>query len=324
MLYNSFLHIFLHVVLFISFYLLLIPAVLFYLYVKKFHLKDGKFEIVAIIMFFLIPIIMSLTLNLIPIKISSYKGNTPSDFKAIVNEIIDFNKKETEIVYAITNNINIYSVKNTYFNNIKISDYTIVLNNKGKQSVENVYYININNGEYIIPLSDITKAMAIEKLLYNGEYGEQSSIENKIEIYKHTKFIKSINGIDINSSQEIINNYQENNRYKINLNITEDGYFKYDTNGFSFDDFISYENAVLCMFDENDEVVYNSSQVFGKDKTNFSLLSIKNVAMYCAPGKSCSIYMCGSNNRDLIKSSNAVKVFMKENIREIDSYEILN
>lgn len=115
------------------------------------------------------------------------------------------------------------------------------------------YYLNINDGEYVIPIEREDK---VEALLYNNTYGERTI--NTITVYKNSKFVKAVNGIDISEDATQINEFIKNKGYKINIKLGEDKTIYYETEGCTLDEFINNEIVFLCVFNENEKMVYNT------------------------------------------------------------------
>lgn len=119
---------------------------------------------------------------------------------------------------------------------------------------------------------------------------------NEIEVYKNTKFVKSINGIDINSDYYTRNEFKEKQKYKIKINITEDGYLKYETEGCTLEEFINNENAIVSIFNEHGEEVADTAKMFGKEaniaNTFGENLNINRFIVYCYPEGTNYAYVC--------------------------------
>lgn len=113
------------------------------------------------------------------------------------------------------------------------------------------YYLEINEGEYIIPIGNPNKVSA---LLYQSSYGENSI--NTITLYKNSKLLKEINGVDLSAKDNEIYEFANNKKYKINIVLQSDKTIAYQTFGCTVDEFISNEHICLSIFDKNDEVVF--------------------------------------------------------------------
>ena len=92
-----------------------------------------------------------------------------SDLNYLIGNYKDMIYKETEILYINTNDI-----KFDFFGENK--------------------YLNIENGKYLIPIS-IVNYYEIKDILNLNKHDEQLNMLNEIEVFKNTKYIKSINGI---------------------------------------------------------------------------------------------------------------------------------
>ena len=306
MLYNSLGILIVEIFKYIMMYLILFPAVIIMILIticKTINKKnDNKiFSYRIIIISFAFSIVLSANINSFFVKsIASINGEKDSDLKYIINEVIDFNERKTEIIYAKTDEIKIY----------------------GR------YYLDIRNGEYVIPLSDMAKSVIIKNLLYNNEYGEQMNFNNKIEVYKNTKFVKSINGIDINSDYDRINEFKEEQKYKIKINITEDGYLLYAAEGCTLDEFINNENAMVCIYNERGEEIVNTAQIFGNEyiaNTFGENLNINSFRIFCHQNGTCYAYVCTRENKwsELEKVSNGIK-FRVDSKKQIIDFNVID
>lgn len=191
MLYNSISILVLDIICYLLLYIVAIPTAIFLVInilvsVCKIRNKknDNKIFVVSIIVSIILSIILSNYVNIIfRYNTTSINNKKYSDLKSIICEVIDFKEKKTEIIYVEMEDLQIYN-EHKY---IKGS-------NSEKYNKEIYYYLNIRNSEYIIPISNVVDYNKIHDLLYNKEFGNRNI---KIEVYKNTKFIKSINGIDI-------------------------------------------------------------------------------------------------------------------------------
>lgn len=147
-----------------------------------------------------------------------------------------------------------------------ISNETIEIKTNNCEIVHNIrsrnrytiydYYIKINEGEYIIPIGSASK---VRGLLYQNSYGENSI--NTITVYKNSKIIKDINGIDLSAEDNEIYEFANNKQYKINIALQPDNTITYQTVGCTIDEIISNEKIYLCIFDENNnEVFWNNAK----------------------------------------------------------------
>ena len=165
--------------------------------------------------------------------------------------------------------------------------------------------------------------IVIENLLYNKNYGEQVNYLNKIEVYKNTKFIKSINGIDIDSDYETRKKFSKEKEYKIEIKISEDGILQYETEGCTLEEYIhNNEDVTVGVYNELGDFVVIAGQLFGSkeeklNKTFIEELNINKLAMHCYPDGIYYAYVCKGNLGNLEIISNAVK-FRVEKRKAID------
>lgn len=96
---------------------------------------------------------------------------------------------------------------------IKTNNWKIIhdIRSRRKHNIYD-YYLEINEGEYIIPIGNVAKVRA---LLYQSSYGENSI--NVITVYKNSKIIKEINGVDLSAESYEIYEFANNKQYKINI-----------------------------------------------------------------------------------------------------------
>ena len=135
---------------------------------------------------------------------------------------------------------------------IKTNNWKIIhdIRSRRKHNIYD-YYLEINEGEYIIPIGNVAKVRA---LLYQSSYDENSI--NVITVYKNSKIIKEINGVDISAEYSEINEFLDNKQYKINIVLQPDKTIAYQTYGCTVDEFISNEDVCLSIFDKNDKAVF--------------------------------------------------------------------
>ena len=138
------------------------------------------------------------------------------------------------------------------------------------------YYLEINEGEYIIPIENPNKVRA---LLYQSSYGENSI--NTIKLYKNSKVIKEINGVDLSAKDNEIYEFSNNKKYKINIVLQSDKTIAYKTFGCTVDEFISNEDICLSIFDKNDKVVFVKTIKESTDKLPIHLNDGKYSAYIC-------------------------------------------
>lgn len=328
MLYNSIGMLILEIILYLIVYVVVIPLVLFILInilltILKLRNKrnDKKSFAATIVVSIIFAIFLSNNINIIfNKKITSINGKKDSDLKLIINQIVDFKEKKTEIIYAKTKDIKIYTESKLVNKTVRRHSDRIPRN--GVSQYEYYYYLNIRNGDFIIPLSDMGKTIVIKDLLYDNEYGEQVNFINKIEVYNNTKYIKSINGIDINSDYETREKFINEKEYKIKIKITEDGYLKYETEGCTLDEYINNENVGIAIYNELENLIVTTFQIFGVtdnlSKTFNGDLNINTLAMHCYPDGIYYAYVCKKDELGKIElKSNPVK-FSVEKWKAID------
>lgn len=329
MLYNSIGILILEIVLYLGLYTIVIPLFLMLLInillgILKIGNKrrEKEYLIGTILVSMILGIFLSNNINvLFSKKITSINGKKNSDLKSIINQIADFKGKKTELIYAKTKDI-IIDIDTKLVRKTGRSA-SGRYNASEKSYYKSYYYLNIRNGEYIIPLSDMTKPIVIEKLLYDKEYGEQANLTNTIELYKNTKYVKSINGIDINSDNETIEKFSNEKGYKIKIKITEDGYLEYETDGCDLEEYINNEDVGVAIYNESEELIVTTFQIFGAkknlDKTFYGNLNINILAIYCYPDGTYYAYVCKKKNKwgEIERESNPVK-FRVEKKKIID------
>ena len=152
-----------------------------------------------------------------------------------------------------------------------INEMATINGSRGNLSYYTVYYLDINNGEYIIPFKkiysgktpvmDIFNNNVVEKnLLYKSAEGEK----NTITVYKNSKLIKAINGVELNGDKEKlnekINEFLKKKEYEISISIKEDKTIEYITEGCTVDEFFSKEKdkLLLGIFNEENRMVINT------------------------------------------------------------------
>lgn len=133
----------------------------------------------------------------------------------------------------------------------------------GRSSYTTIYYISINNDEYILPLKlkQTDRLLPVrplsytleKSLLYQKTYGEKTI--NTITVYKNSKLVKSINGIDMDQSIEKILEKAENNNYKISIKLKDDKTIEYITQGCTFEEFVNNENVRLGIFNKENRLI---------------------------------------------------------------------
>lgn len=323
MLYNSMGILILEMILYIVVYIVVIPLVLYksvsiFLEILKVKNKQNSKKIFACSIFVLIILSVLLSNNVSVVfnsTTTSINGKKDSDLQSRINQILDFKERKTEIIYAKTENINTFN--ETVRTRQQRSDGTY------RYKERRYYYLNIRDGEYIIPLSSMADPIVIENLLYNKNYGEQVNYLNKIEVYKNTKFIKSINGIDIDSDYETRKKFSKEKEYKIEIKISEDGILQYETEGCTLEEYIhNNEDVTVGVYNELGDFVVIAGQLFGSkeeklNKTFIEELNINKLAMHCYPDGIYYAYVCKGNLGNLEIISNAVK-FRVEKRKAID------
>ena len=138
------------------------------------------------------------------------------------------------------------------------------------------YYLKINEGEYIIPIGSASK---VRGLLYQNSYGENSI--NTITVYKNSKIIKEINGLDLSAEDNEIYEFAYNKSYKINIALQPDNTITYQTVGCTIDEFINNEKIYLCIFDENNNEVFWNNVKDEKTELPTNLKDGKYFAYIC-------------------------------------------
>lgn len=238
--------------------------------------NDRKIFLASIFLAVPLSIILSSSINMV------FKNNTTiinaqrsSDLKWMINVITDFKKRETEIIYARTQDINTFEERKLITKKRR----------PARHEYKDYYYLNIGDGEYIIPVKDFETCIIINDLLYNNKYGEQINFINEIEVYKNTKFIKSINGINLDSDSEAIQNFINEKEYKIKINITDEGALTFETDGCTLKEYITQKDARICVLDEKGEKVVDSVQIYGfEDSLTMMInsnLNISKLGFYC-------------------------------------------
>lgn len=305
MLYNSMGILILEMIFYVVVYIVIIPVVLYKLVSAFLEIlkikntqKSKKNFACSIFVLIIFSVLLSNNVNfLFKGMTTSIKGKKDSDLQSRINQILDFKERETEVIYAKTENIN------TFNETVRT----------GQQ-----YYLNIRDGEYIIPLSSMAAPIVIEDLLYNKNYGEQVNYLNEIEVYKNTKFIKSINGIDIDSDYETRKTFSKEKEYKIEIKISEDGNLQYETEGCTLEEYIHYnEDITVGVYNELGEFVVTAGQLFGSkeeklNKTFIEKLNINELARLCYPDGIYYAYVCKGAPGNLEIISNAVKFKVKK------------
>lgn len=310
MLYNSMGILILEMIFYIVVYIVIIPLVLYklvsvFLEILKIKntQKSKKNFICSIVVLIIFSVLLSNKVSyLFDSTTTSIKGKKASDLQSIINQILDFKERETEIIYAKAENINAFNE-------------TV---RTGQQA-----YLNIRDGEYTIPLSSMAVPIVIEDLLYNENYGEQVNYLNQIEVYKNTKFVKSINGIDIDSDYETKKAFSKEKEYKIEIKISEGGNLQYETEGCTLEEYIHYnEDITVGVYNELGNFVVTAGQLFGSkeeklSKTFIEKLNINELAKLCYPDGIYYAYVCKGKTGNLEIISNAVK-FKVEKRRAIE------
>lgn len=138
------------------------------------------------------------------------------------------------------------------------------------------YYLKINEGEYIIPIGSASK---VRGLLYQNSYGENSI--NTITVYKNSKIIKEINGLDLSAEDNEIYEFAYNKSNKINIALQPDNTITYQTVGCTIDEFINNEKIYLCIFDENNNEVFWNNVKDEKTELPTNLKDGKYFAYIC-------------------------------------------
>lgn len=314
MLYNSFGILIIEIILFLVVYVAVVPLILFFainilLGILKINDKknEKEFFIGSILLSIILSIFLSNSISMIYNKEATViNGKKSKDLKTMINQIVDFNQKKTEFIYATTKEIE------------SVGEIKKRTTNRGRYENNYYNYLTIRDGEYIIPLSSNVTQITIERLLYNKSYGEQVDFENKIEVYKNTKYIKSINGIDIDDYEEI-EAFCKEKEYKIKINITEDGYLKYKTEGCTLNEYINNENVTVGIYNESGELKIYTSQFLnsneeGKDETFNGELNINKLAMCCYPDGTYYAYVCKKDDTGYKseKVSNGIEFKVKQ------------
>ena len=98
--------------------------------------------------------------------------------------------------------------------NVEVMSYKVTKwrgGGKRRSSRERIiyyHYLNINEGEFMIPIKDDE---IVEALLYYKSYVEKST--NTITVYKNSKLVRAINGIELSAKNEEINEFYNNKQY---------------------------------------------------------------------------------------------------------------
>lgn len=160
---------------------------------------------------------------------------------------------------------------------IKTNNWKIIhdIRSRRKHNIYD-YYLEINEGEYIIPIGNVAKVRA---LLYQSSYGENSI--NVITVYKNSKIIKEINGVDLSAESHEIYEFANNKQYKINIVLQPNQTISYQTVGCTLDEFISNNDVLLYIFDKNDKVVSMREIKEGVDNLPVDLDNGKYSAYIC-------------------------------------------
>lgn len=246
--------------------------------------NDRKIFLISVFLSISLSVILSSSINIVfKDNVTRIKEQSYSDLKWIVNIITDSTEKETEIIYVKTKDISMYDER-------KIK--------KGLKKPSNIsyttyYYMNIENGEFIIPVKNSETYTIIHNLLYK-EYGEQKNHINAIEVYKNTKFIKAINGIDLDSNSEKIQNFINEKEYKIKINISNKGNFIFEPKGCTLDEFVTKRNARVCVLNEKGEEILDIRQIYKEEEYFSNILnkkvSINELGFHCY--KDGKYYVC--------------------------------
>jgi len=324
MLYNSIGMLILDIIVYFFVYIVVTPLLFFIVLniiisILKLRTEqnDKKLFIGSIIVAIVMSIVLSYNISFIFMeKTTSIKGKKYSDLKSLINQIVDFNVKSTEIIYVSSDDIKTFNIQTTRKSRStdRISYRTSEVWN---------YYLDIRNGDYIIPLSSMAAPLIIEDLLYNNNYGEQVNYLNEIEVYKNTKYIKSINGIDIDSDYETRKKFSKEKEYKIKIKISENGVLQYETEGCTLEEYIhNNEDVTVGVYNERGECVVIAGQLFGSkeeklNKTFLEELNINKLAVICYPDGIYYAYVCKENLGKLEIISNAVK-FRVEKRKAVD------
>lgn len=323
MLYNSINMLILEMIVYIVVYIVFIPLISYILvscFFKRLKVKNEqnskKFFVCSILVLIILSVLLSNNVSVVfSNTTTSINGKKDSDLKSRINQILDFKERKTEIIYAKTKDLNTFN--ETVRTRKQRSDGTY------RYKEITYYYLNIREGEYIIPLRSMADPIVIENLLYNKNYGEKVNYLNQIEVYKNTKFIKSINGIDIDSDYETRKKFTKEKEYKIEIKISEDGILQYETEGCTLEEYIhNNEDVTVGVYNERGDFVVTAGQLFGSkeeklNKTFIEELNINKLAMHCYPDGIYYAYVCKGNLGNLEIVSNDVK-FRVEKRKAID------
>lgn len=179
-------------------------------------------------------------LILIPILVTNF---TPEYRQYTIN-----NKKinEFEMIYNVFRDCIFKQTEEIQLNNIRFdTDLKFYHTRSGTNRFVKDYYITIDTNKYIIPINQYEKAT---RLIYSNNYGEKSV--NTITVYKNSKLVKSINGIELTADFDEIKKFINEQEYIVNVNLNENGIIEYRTIGCTFNEFINNEIAYLCTLNE--------------------------------------------------------------------------
>mgnify|MGYP007131982092 CR=1 FL=1 len=183
---------------------------------------------------------------------------------------------------------------------VKVVQDTIYLGSYKKfDHEEKGYYLDIDDGKYVIPVININ---VVRPLLYTYSYGEKTN--NKIILYKNSKLIKSINGVEL-SDNEAIKEFLNNKYYTVSLYVQQDNKIKCETVGCTVEEFISNNRYTwLCVLNDKEEIV--------------KYIDIKNEMPVNLPvdlkdGK-YEVCFCKYHGSKLERESNSIKFTIKNGI----------
>ena len=186
---------------------------------------------------------------------------------------------------------------------VKVVQDTIYLGYYRKSSnmrnIEKVYYLDTDNGKYVIPVININ---VVRSLLYTYSYGENTN--NQIILYKNSKLIKSINGVEL-SDNEAIKKFLNNKYYIVSLYVQPDKKIKCEAVGCTVEEFISNNKYIwLCVLNDKEEII--------------KIINIKNELPVNLPtdlkdGK-YEVCFCKYYGSKLERESNSIKFTIKNGI----------
>lgn len=218
-------------------------------------------------------ILSIIILNFFP-KYGGYTINNKKvyELEFITNLVADLISDETEIIDIEISKIEVLPIEGKRYGNIFITRKDIKYR-----------YVMIDN-MYIVPISIYSVAL-ISKSLY--EYVDSKDNINQIIVYKNTKLIKEINGVNINSNAKELVKSQNKNKYKMRIDVNN-GKITYETSDGTIDEYLRKKEANLCIYNNQRILMFNVS--LHKDGDDFAT----NL-----PGGSYSVVVCDIYHKSL-------------------------